>query len=765
MRASITPLSREPQRFSARLLTAVIAVLAVVGGGLAGAPAVAAPAPASAPMSVAATQAAAITGADFDPGYIISDYLFYNSGAMTQAQIQTFLDGKCSTNNCIDNVKTTTATRAATNMCPSTYTGASNETTAAIIYKVQRACGISAKVILVTLQKEQGLVTLQNPTALKLRKAMGYGCPDTSVCDSKYYGLFNQIYSAASQLKRYGLRTNDNLSFRTKYQIGIAYNIALHPSASCGTKKVTVRNKATTALYYYTPYTPNAQALANLGGTGNSCSSYGNRNFWRYYNSWFGSTLLGQGQEAINLAVENAGGTAVLGAAGTTTCATTSTKCYQNFANGGVYWAKGAGAFAVTGTLHAAFVQAGGPTGALGYPSASSVSMPSTPNGPGIGQVFAGGTIYGSAAGAFAVPTALRARYQALGSYSGVTGWPTAPYECLRSVCSQEFEHSVLFASGTTWAREVAGDGYKAAWLASGGRSGPLDYPTGQMVNVTVNPNGVGTGQPFTNGSLYSSAAGTFAVTGVVRAEYFRLGSNSGKFGWPIADPVCAAGLCSQDFQGGSVLQVSATKAVSLTPAYKAVHEKWATSIGAPSGVYVDVTSNPNGKGAGQAFTTGTVYSSAAGAFPVFGAVRTEYWRVGSNAGAFGWPVAEPVCVEGLCSQQFQGGTIAQVSATVTRATPTAYAAVAAAYANELGTPLTSYIVIKVNKNGAGGGQTYSKGTIYSSKAGAFPVWGKVRAAYLAKGGNGGSLGWPIANPVCKAAVCTQKFQKGSITK
>jgi len=51
-----------------------------------------------------------------------------------------------------------------------------------------------------------------------------------------------------------------------------------------------LQNKATAALYYYTPYQPNAAALANLGGTGDGCSSYGNRNFWVYYNNWFGST-------------------------------------------------------------------------------------------------------------------------------------------------------------------------------------------------------------------------------------------------------------------------------------------------------------------------------------------------------------------------------------------------------------------------------------------------------------------------------------------
>jgi putative cell wall-binding protein len=142
------------------------------------------------------------------------------------------------------------------------------------------------------LQKEQGLVTMSNPSSAVLRKAMGYGCPDSSVCDSLYYGLFNQIYSAASQLERYGLRTSDNVSFRTKYQIGVPYPIATAPG-DCPKITVTVKNMATTALYYYTPYTPNAAVLANLHGAAAnpSCAAYGNRNFWVYYYDWFGDPL------------------------------------------------------------------------------------------------------------------------------------------------------------------------------------------------------------------------------------------------------------------------------------------------------------------------------------------------------------------------------------------------------------------------------------------------------------------------------------------
>jgi hypothetical protein len=55
---------------------------------------------------------------------------------------------------------------------------------------------------------------------------------------------------------------------------------------------VNILNQATANLYDYTPYVPNSAALNNLYGLGDGCSSYGNRNFWRIYNDWFGSTTL-----------------------------------------------------------------------------------------------------------------------------------------------------------------------------------------------------------------------------------------------------------------------------------------------------------------------------------------------------------------------------------------------------------------------------------------------------------------------------------------
>ena len=52
-----------------------------------------------------------------------------------------------------------------------------------------------------------------------------------------------------------------------------------------------IQNQATANLYIYTPYQPNAAALNNLFGSGDGCSAYGNRNFWRLFSDWFGSTF------------------------------------------------------------------------------------------------------------------------------------------------------------------------------------------------------------------------------------------------------------------------------------------------------------------------------------------------------------------------------------------------------------------------------------------------------------------------------------------
>ncbi len=277
-------MTKTSMRGAAAKFLAAIALAALSAAGLA------TPAVATSEPSPTRAYAAALSGSSFDAGYIISDYAMYNRNALTQPEIQAFLDAKigtCNNSNCLNIKRTTTFNRAADRTVCAAYTGAANELTSTILFKVQQACGISAKVLLVMLQKEQSLVSAKSPSDSTLGRAMGYACPDNNggVCDAQFYGLYNQIYKAAWQLKRYS--TPDPWG---SYQPGVN-NIQYHPSTSCGTQRVVIRNNGTAALYNYTPYVPNAAALANLGGTGNSCSSYGNRNFWSYYNGWFGSAV------------------------------------------------------------------------------------------------------------------------------------------------------------------------------------------------------------------------------------------------------------------------------------------------------------------------------------------------------------------------------------------------------------------------------------------------------------------------------------------
>lgn len=240
-----------------------------------------------------AAPAQAANNSSFDPGFIISDEVFYNEATMTTTQIQGFFAAKnpgCTSYTsggvrytCLGDYTEKTGSRAANSNC-SAVTGKSSESAASIIYRVARACGVNPQVLLVTLQKEQGFINGGARSSGIYRKAMGYGCPDTSVCDSKYYGFFNQLYSAAWQFKRYReAPTNFN------HVAGRTNAIQYHPTASCGSSPVFIKNQATAGLYNYTPYQPNAAALAAGSGLGDNCSAYGNRNFWRFFTDWFGN--------------------------------------------------------------------------------------------------------------------------------------------------------------------------------------------------------------------------------------------------------------------------------------------------------------------------------------------------------------------------------------------------------------------------------------------------------------------------------------------
>ena len=231
-------------------------------------------------------------GEAFDPGNIISDEDFFQRGSMSVEEIQTFLDSKITECRddyvCLNEFREDTFDREKTVLCEA-YEGRDDETAAEIIHKVSQACGVSAEALIVLIQKEMGLVTHTWPSKWRFDKATGYACPDTAPCDERFFGFYNQVYNAAKQFKRYANPPGTSRFF-TWFPVGKESNVRWHPRISCGTGPVVMRNQATAGLYYYTPYAPNPPAMANLTGTGDSCSSYGNRNFWRLYNYWFNPT-------------------------------------------------------------------------------------------------------------------------------------------------------------------------------------------------------------------------------------------------------------------------------------------------------------------------------------------------------------------------------------------------------------------------------------------------------------------------------------------
>ncbi|GHU07681.1 hypothetical protein FACS189431_2640 [Alphaproteobacteria bacterium] len=241
------------------------------------------------------------TLAGWNAGNIMSDYVMTNKNTMNESQIQAFLKSK---NSCNDRGHGLVTSGVTSNGYRYTYhikdghyvcmadevfgadgmpTNGAGQTAAHIIYQAAQDYSINPQVLIVLLQKEQRLVTDTYPSTLEYRSATGYGCFDTSACDSQYYGFINQVRNAALLFRQ--VQNNDFARFKSGTTQYVQYN----PDAGCGGSNVYIANRATASLYRYTPYQPNPGALA--AGTAEApCGAYGNRNFYNYFTDWFGGT-------------------------------------------------------------------------------------------------------------------------------------------------------------------------------------------------------------------------------------------------------------------------------------------------------------------------------------------------------------------------------------------------------------------------------------------------------------------------------------------
>lgn len=563
----------------------------------------------------ASTASAAVDGSDFQPGNIISDDLFFDGRAMTRKQVQQFLRAQTPSCQrltgrlpCLKDYRVTTPNRAKDAYCKR-YKGGKDERAARIIAKVAKACDVSPKVILVLLQKEQSLVTSTAPTPYQYERATGFACPDSAPCDEQYFGFFNQVYHAARQYQRYA--DPDLFTWRPLGENRLPY----HPDSrrNCGTVLVDIENQATRGLYIYTPYVPNKAALDNVYGLGDTCSSYGNRNFWRGFTDWFGSTHI-----------------------------------------------------AVRGPIQKAWLAAGGLDGALGVQRAHEVCGKS---GHYCAQRFAGGTVAKSKKkGTFAMSGPIERAWRQSGANRGPLKWPfnSAKHRKADGSTMQRFTRGYLVDSERFGLQQVTDPAAKV-WRKNKHRKGPLGLP--RAAQKCFGKQGQRCLQAFAGGYVTTHPKrGNRAVKGQIATFWQKRKLNKGWLKFPSSNERCrtkkGVTTCWQSFGKNRVVSSSERPVRTVRAKLAKVWDKQRGKVGDP---VKNRKCRKTGKGAKrhkvceQEFTTGWIANSKRhGAFFMRARFGTLY---GKHKGKLGAPTSNRKCSKNksgtkVCTQHFANGKI-----------------------------------------------------------------------------------------------------------
>lgn len=185
-------------------------------------------------------------------------------------------------------------------------------TAAELIWDASKQSGINPQVLLVTLQKEQGLITTrQNDPVDRLQRALdfsfGFGCPDSGGCSSLFPGFYFQLFgNLDSSGNRYlGAARSLMAWFNTPEGRGPTLNgktarvgdvIELQNTLGgydgvLERQTIMLQNRATAALYRYTPHVFN-----------------GNYNFQKYFTAWFkypNGTIMKLDGDALTYIIQN----------------------------------------------------------------------------------------------------------------------------------------------------------------------------------------------------------------------------------------------------------------------------------------------------------------------------------------------------------------------------------------------------------------------------------------------------------------------------
>lgn len=427
---------------------------------------------------------------NFNPGNIISDTVMSNKNSMTVQQIQAFLESKNSCNNTntymaswYPNLQYNIKDGKFVCMAKESFDG---QSAAQIIWQVSQDYNINPQVLIVLLEKEQGLVTDTWPNHIQYRSATGYGCPDTAACDSQYFGLKNQLQNAAALFRQV---LNGGWS---NYPVGQTY-VQYNPNVACGGSVINIQNRATSALYRYTPHQPNQSALNAGYGTGDSCGAYGNRNFWLFFTDWFGSTQGIEIRGSIKIKYDLVNGSSLLGVPLQSEQGDASF-WWQRFEKGYIVGNSKIGYYISKGSIREKWAQYSYQNGQLGLPTADetydSVNKLYS-------QKYEGGEIKTHSSGVHksAIKGSIYRTYQLFDNKFNI---PLNDEEGDGSgLWWQKFTDGYIIGSAKTGYYESFGS-IRNKWAESGYQSGPVGVPTSNIIETSSGCYS----QTYTNGTI-----------------------------------------------------------------------------------------------------------------------------------------------------------------------------------------------------------------------------------------------------------------------
>lgn len=224
-------------------------------------------------------EAAELNQNGYNQNRILEDSVLLNTNSMTTIEIQNFLEKRGSflanyvTPNAYGISKTAAeiiSDAAKKNYDCSGVTLSDSPTEAERMIKCRTITTVNPQFLLVLLQKEASLITNPSPTQKLLDQATGYGCPTGGICNPYWKGFGKQVNSAALQFlayveepEKYKFKVGGTYIAKDRYTMlktpaeaikDGSYNSII---ASPDFVNVTIENKATAALYNYTPHVYN----------------------------------------------------------------------------------------------------------------------------------------------------------------------------------------------------------------------------------------------------------------------------------------------------------------------------------------------------------------------------------------------------------------------------------------------------------------------------------------------------------------------------